>query len=211
MLLYTPDVDVRDWISLTEVMKDTGLGPNGAQIAAADMLALNIKEVAQVVEGYDTDFVLIDTPGQLELFTFRQSSKVVIEELSGERAMLVYLYDPALAKTANGFVSSLMLSASVHFRMPYPMLPVLAKADLLQDHERERILLWGKDFYALFNALLDESIDSQTQINAEFLQALETVGAGRSLIPVSAEADEGMEDIYSAAQEVFEGGEDIER
>ena len=98
---YTPDVDVRDWIKLSEVMAEYGLGPNGAQIAAADMMALNIKEISQVVAGFDTDYVLIDTPGQIELFTFRQSSRVVVEELSGEMAMLAFLFDPALARVPN--------------------------------------------------------------------------------------------------------------
>ena len=210
-LLYAPDVDVRDWIKLSEVMQEYGLGPNGAQIVAADMLALNIKEVAQVVAGFDTDFVLIDTPGQLELFSFRQSSRLVLEELSGEAAMLVYLFDPALAKTPNGFVSSLMLAATVHFRLPLPMISVLAKADLLSDREKEKIAEWSADYYALYNSLLDESVDSLTQINAEFLQALETVGVARALSPVSADSGEGLEEIYSLAQQVFEGGEDLEK
>jgi hypothetical protein len=210
-LLYAPDVDVRDWIKLTEVMEQYGLGPNGAQVVAADMLALNIKEISQVVAGYDTDYVLIDTPGQLELFTFRQSSRVVIEDLSGDMAMLAYLFDPAIAKTPNGFVSSLMLAATVHFRLPVPAMALLAKADMLTEPEREKVELWGKDYYALFNALLDESIDSQTQVSVEFLQALETVGGGRDLVAVSSDTGEGLEDIYSAAQQVFEGGEDIER
>jgi len=210
-LLYAPDVDVRDWIKLSEVMEQYGLGPNGAQIAAADMLALNIKEISQVVAGSDTDYVLIDTPGQLELFTFRQSSRVVLESLSGEMGMLAYLFDPALAKTPNGFVSSMMLAATVHFRLPVPMMPILAKADVLTDAEKEKIALWGKDYYSLFNALLDDSIDSQTQVSVEFLQALETVGAGREIVPVSADSGEGLEDIYANAQLVFEGGEDIEK
>ena len=41
-LPYTPDVDICDWISLKEIMDSYGLGPNGAQIACADMLAHNI-------------------------------------------------------------------------------------------------------------------------------------------------------------------------
>jgi hypothetical protein len=43
----------------------------------------------------------------------------------------------------------------------------------------------------------------------EFLQALESVGAGRQLIPVSADTGDGLEDIYATAQSVFEGGEDL--
>jgi GTPase SAR1 family protein len=210
-LMYAPDVDVRDWIKLSEVMAEHGLGPNGAQIAAADMIALNIREISQVVAGFDTDYVLIDTPGQIELFTFRQSSRVVMEELSGDNAMLAFLFDPALARTANGYVSSLMLAATVHFRVPVPMISVLTKADTLSDEDMERILLWSKDYYALFSALLDESIDAQTQMSVEFLQALDSVGAGRPVLPVSSDSGEGMEDIYATAQLIFEGGEDLEK
>jgi hypothetical protein len=210
-LLYAPDVDVRDWVKLGEIMAEHGLGPNGAQIAAADMMALNVKEISQVIEGFDTDYVLIDTPGQIELFTFRQSSKVILEELSGERGMLAFLFDPAVAKTANGYVSSLMLAATAHFRLPVPMMSLLSKADSLAEAERERIALWSRDFYALFSALLDESSEAQTQASVEFLQGLETVGAGRPVMPVSSDTGEGMEEIYSAAQMVFEGGEDIEK
>src|SRR4030042_525502 len=103
-LLYPPDVDVRDWIRLSEVMSEYGLGPNGAQIVAADMLALNAKEISQVLAEYNTDYVLIDTPGQMELFTFRQRSRVIIDELSGESAVIGFLFDPLVAKTPNGYV-----------------------------------------------------------------------------------------------------------
>jgi len=210
-LLYAPDVDVRDWVKLNEIMAEYGLGPNGAQIAAADMMALNVKEISQVISGFDTDYVLIDTPGQIELFTFRQSSRVIVDELSGELGMLAFLFDPAVAKTANGYVSSLMLAATVHFRFPVPMMSLLAKSDSLSEAEREKVALWSRDFYALFSSLLDESSEAQTQASVEFLQGLETVGAGRPVVPVSSDTGEGMEEIYSAAQMVFEGGEDIER
>jgi GTPase SAR1 family protein len=210
-LLYTPDVDVRDWIKLSEVMEEYGLGPNGAQVAAADMMALNIKEISQVVEGFNTDYVLIDTPGQMELFTFRQSSRYIIDELSGDAAVLSYLFDPALAKTPNGYISSLMLAATTHFRLQIPTLSLLSKADVLSEIDRDNIDLWSRDYYALFNALIDENVDGQTQVSAEFLQALETVGAGGTVVPVSADTGEGLEDIYALAQQILEGGEDIER
>lgn len=210
-LLYAPDVDVRDWVKLSEVMDQYGLGPNGAQIAAADLLALNIKEVSEVVGGFDTDYVLIDTPGQVELFAFRQSSRVVMEELSGDAAVIAYLFDPALARTANGFVSSLMLSATVHFRLPVPMITLLTKVDTVSEPEWKRIESWSADYYSLFNSLLDEAIDAQTQVNTEFLQALETVGAGRGIMPVSADSGDGIADIYAAVQQILEGGEDVDR
>ena len=121
------------------------------------------------------------------------------------------MFDPAVAKTANGYVSSLMLAAIAHFRLPVPMMSLLSKVDSLSETDRERIALWSRDFYALFSSLLDESSEAQTQASVEFLQGLETVGAGRPVIPVSSDTGEGMEEIYSSAQMVFEGGEDVDR
>jgi hypothetical protein len=87
---------------------------------------------------------------------------------------------------------------------------LLAKADLLTDHDWERIDSWSRDYYALFSSLVDESVDAQTQVSVEFLQALESVGAGRSVIPVSADTGEGLEDMYSTSQIALDGGEDLE-
>jgi GTPase SAR1 family protein len=209
-LLYPPDVDVRDWIRLSEVMDNMGLGPNGAQVAAADMLALNVKEIAEVVSSFDPDYILIDTPGQLELFTFRQSSRVVIEELGGDSSVLAFMFDPALAKTPNGYVSSLMLASTVHFRFPVPMALLLAKSDLLSESEADRIEEWGEDSQSLFNDLLDESKDNQTQMSIEFLQALDTIGAGKRVVPVSADTYDGLADLYAMVQGALEGGEDVQ-
>lgn len=209
-LLYNPDVDVRDWVDLGDIMKEYGLGPNGAQIAAADMMALNIKEISEVVAGFDTDYVLIDTPGQLELFTFRQSSKVIVEEFGVEDSALAFLFDPSVARTPNGYVSSLMLAATVHFRLPVPMLLLMAKADVLKESDKELIASWSRDHYSLFSSLLDESRDAQTTVSVEFLQALESIGASRSVVPVSADSGEGLEDIYAAVQIALRGGEDVD-
>jgi len=209
-LMYAPDVDVRDWVEIEDIMKEYGLGPNGAQIAAADMMALNIKEISDVVAGFDTDYVLIDTPGQLELFTFRQSSKIIVEELGIEDSALAFLFDPSVARSPNGYVSSLMLAATVHFRHPVPMLLLMAKADMLKDDDKELIEAWSRDQYSLFASLLDESKDAQTSVSIEFLQALESIGVGRAVVPVSADTGEGLEQIYSAVQLALQGGEDLD-
>ena len=210
-LPYEPDVDVRDWISIPEIMAEHSLGPNGAQVLAADMLALNIREVARVIDGFETDYVLLDTPGQLELFAFRQSSKVVVNALGTDMSMLAYLFDPVLVKDPNGLVTSLLLSLTVHFRMPLPMMTVLAKADLLSELETDAIQAWSQDPQALWNVLCESSVDAQTQISLEFLQAIDAIGSVMEPRLVSSATLDGMADIYSAVQQVLEGGEDIDR
>ncbi len=206
---YVPDVDIRDWIRLSEIMREYALGPNGAQIVCADLIALNMKEVVSVVEGFKTNFVLIDTPGQMELFAFRQSSSVVIESLGKDDSFLVFLSDPQLSKTPEGFVSDLMLCAITHFRFSIPILNVLSKMDLLTDQEVEAVLAWSRDPYELYSAIGERQGTSQSVLSIEILKALENIGMYRELTPVSAEMPYGMEDIYNAIQQSFEGGEDL--
>ncbi len=209
---YEPDVDIRDWIRLSEVMAEYGLGPNGAQILAADMLALNMNEVVDVIDGFDTDYVLIDTPGQLELFAFRQSSRVILDALDRESSVVAFLFDPVIAKNPNGFVTSLLLSATVQFRLTVSMVTMLAKSDLLTESERQMVERWGADKYSLWSDLCDEAPkDTQTQINLEFLQALETMGVIGGVGFTSSETSEGIADIYWVVQQLMEGGEDIQR
>lgn len=208
---YQPDVDIRDWVHLDEVMKDYSLGPNGAQVVASDLMAINAKEWVPTVKEFRTNFVLIDTPGQMELFAFRQSSAAIIEELGKEDSFLVFLSDPTLARTPTGFVSDMMLCAVTQFRFDLPILNVLSKADMLKEEEVEELQGWSRDPYALYNALTEKDMSSQTVMSIEFFKAMENVGMYSEITPVSAEESTGLEDIYNTIQQYFEGGEDLTR
>lgn len=132
-LAYGPDVDIRDWITLEGVMDQYGLGPNGAQVVAADLVALQAMEVKEAIESFRTDLVLVDTPGQMELFVFRNSGRFVVDLLSPDRSLLAFLIDPYLARDPTSFVSQLMLSATTQFRFQVPQVNVLTKIDLLKE------------------------------------------------------------------------------
>jgi GTPase SAR1 family protein len=206
---YDPDIDIRDWVRLDEVMKDYSLGPNGAQIVCADMMALNAKELSDTMDTFKSNYALIDTPGQMELFAFRQSSSVIVDQLGREDSFLVFLSDPGLAKTPNGFVSTLMLGAITHFRFAIPFLNVLSKSDTLTEQELEAIQEWSRSPEALYGALTEANIDARTVQSVELLKALENVGMYREIVAASAEMPSGMEDIYDGIQQAFEGGEDL--
>lgn len=209
-LPYAPEVDIRDWVSLEKVMAEYGLGPNGAQVACADMIAMKLPEVEEVLEEFDPDVFLFDTPGQLELFVFRHSSTRIVERLGGAQPLLAYLYDPVLSSTPNGFVSLLMLGASTHFRFQVPMVNILSKVDLLEEAQVETIEGWTDEPDRLM-AALDEEVGGGAQkvLSIELLRALDSMGVYRKLVPASSTTLAGLEDLYSAAQLVYTGGEDL--
>ena len=206
---YEVDIDVRDWIRLSEVMEEHGLGPNGAQVLAADLLAMRAGEVSEVMETFRTGYFLIDTPGQMELFTFRESSRVVIDAFGREDSALVYLNDPALVKTASGMISSVLLSATALFRHVLPFVNVLSKSDLLSPEELETIVKWSLDPLELYDALMQDAATPKTLLDVEFFKSMETIGVYRKLFPVSSEASTGFEDVYNQVQLTFEGGDDL--
>ncbi len=207
---YSPDIDIMDWISLPAVMEEHGLGPNGAQIVCADMIAMNAMEISEVMETYDCDYFLIDTPGQIELFNFRRSSQEVVRALGQEDSMFVYLFDPILSKQPSGYVSLLLLSATIHFRFEVPYLSVLGKSDLLAPEDIKKIKTWAKDFDILESELMSHGTLSN-ELSIELVRGLQEIAFKERITPVSALEWYGLEDIYTAVQDHFYGGEDLDR
>ena len=196
-LPYEPDVDIRDWISLKEVMETYKLGPNGAQIACADMLALNTSDVKKSIESFKTNYVLLDTPGQLELFVFREAGKYIVEFLKPQRSIIAYLLDHALAKTASGFVSQLLLSFSANFRLNQPQINILSKADMLTEKESELVELWSKDMDAVQDAILNEESSLHREMSQGLLQVIQGFENQTKLIPTGKDDFLGIEDLYT--------------
>jgi len=210
-LPYEPDVDIRDWISLEDVMKSYGLGPNGAQIACADMLALNTSDVKESIDSFKTDYVLMDTPGQLELFVFREAGKYIIEFMNPKQSMIAYILDPALAKTASGFVSQLLLSISTSFRLNYPQVNILSKSDLISDQERETVKKWSEDIDELEAAILSEEASVYREMSGGILNLLRDFSGQIQMIQTGKEGLMGIDNLYTLIQLQFQGGEDLTR
>lgn len=208
-LPYEPDVDIRDWISLKEIMETYELGPNGAQIAAADMIALNTDDLKKSIETFKTDYIFVDTPGQLELFVFREAGKYIIEFLNPDRTILGYLLDPALAKTSSGFVSQLLLAINTNFRLAKPQINILSKSDMLSDEEINMVKQWSEDTDKLGNDILKEQPSVYREMSEGLLKIISDFQSHSTLIPTGKEDFFGIEDLYTQVQLQFKGGEDL--
>jgi GTPase SAR1 family protein len=206
---YPAEIDVRDWFQLSDIMQEYGLGPNGAQIVAADMIALRVGEIKDIVEELDCDYILVDTPGQMELFTFRECSNIIIKSLNEEKSAIVFLFDPMLSTTPSNFVSQILLGATTQFRFYIPSINVLSKIDMLEEQQLERILEWSRNPEALYDALIAETPDMRGELNVELFRAFEGLRTFKELIPISSAEMTGMEDLYSMVQQIFAGGEDL--
>jgi GTPase SAR1 family protein len=190
-LPYEPDVDVRLRVNLQDVMEDYGLGPNGALILAADLVATKLAEIQEEVDSFKAEYVIVDTPGQTELFAFRESGEYIVKEFRADSKALLFLLDPLLATTPVNFLSLALLSASVGLRMNIPKISVLTKRDIAKEGVK-RIVEWSRDTKAFQDALAGTRDSEQYSLYSELFKILRTLAFGADLYPISSTTLDGF-------------------
>ncbi|MDP6156260.1 MAG: ATP/GTP-binding protein [Candidatus Thermoplasmatota archaeon] len=208
-LPYVPDIDIREWVNLYDIMEKYNLGPNGAQIASADRIAMEAAKIKEIVDETRADYVLVDSPGQIELFAFRNSSRVMIEQLDMDLSLMVFLVDPFLSMMPSGYISQQLLYITCQLRFPIPSINVLSKCDIIEKEKKDMIIEWANDSNALYSAALDETVSVGGQFNLEILRSIRDMDLSSVLYPCSSETREGMADIYNIIQQAYSGGDDI--
>lgn len=206
-LPYSPDVDVREYIDVVSLMDEYKLGPNAALIMAADLIAEEIDKIAAEIEALNPDIVLVDTPGQMELFAFRASGPYIVNEISKEPKAIIYLFDSVFCINPLNYVSNLFLSAAVYNRFLTPQVHVLSKCDLLDSENVNRIVDWSAKPKMLEDAIEQKLSGTKRILSREIMKAIYNLGMRFLLIPVSAKTNEGMINLNAALERVLAGGD----
>jgi GTPase SAR1 family protein len=207
-LPYEPDVDVRQRIDLQGIMEEYSLGPNGALILSADMVATSLAEIQDEIDSYRAEYVIVDTPGQTELFAFRESGEYIVKELKADSKVLLFLIDPLLANTPTNFLSLALLSASVGLRMNIPRISVLTKRDIAKDGVK-RVMEWSRDATVFEDALSSTRDSEQYSLYIELFRSLKKLSFGTDLYPVSSTTQEGLIALVGEIARIGRGGEEL--
>lgn len=205
---YEPDVDIRDYVDLTTVMQNYQLGPNGALIMAADLVATRINDVQESLESINPDYAIIDTPGQIELFAYRNSGPYIVDNLQCDAKTVLFLFDSTLVATPSNFVSVALLGASIQLRLKAPQIAVLSRRDLLGPN-LNKVLSWSSNAHKLEDALREESGQSY-ELDSILLRDLARAGIGYELYPVSATTREGLIELSATITRQLSQGEENE-
>ncbi|KAG6918941.1 hypothetical protein DXG01_010596 [Tephrocybe rancida] len=79
---YAPAIDIRDLINLEDVMNELGYGPNGGLVYCFEYLLQNMDWLEEELGGFDDDYLIIDCPGQIELYTHHPFLPTLAQNLS---------------------------------------------------------------------------------------------------------------------------------
>lgn len=206
-LPYSPDVDVRNYVDVGNLMEQYGLGPNGALIMAADLIADEIENLTRDIDDANADIVLVDTPGQMELFAFRASGPYIVNELTKENKALIYLFDAVFSINPLNYVSNMFLSAAVYNRFLTPQIHLLSKCDLIPEKDVKAITTWSANPKALEDAIEQKLEGTKRLFSRNMMQAIDKLGLKFLLSPVSAKTNQGMVNVNTILERLLTGGE----
>ncbi len=197
---YPPSYDVREIVTVEKLMLD-GLGPNGGMIRAAEIIEENIPIVSRRISSLNSEFILIDTPGQIELFLFRPMGPRLIEDIAKYSSTVsVYIIDPSLASSSSGFAISLTLPLITRLRLKIPTVSVINKSDISEISKIEKFM---ENILNLEEEITREEAGLIIDLASRYIQLLNEFSKTMRIVKVSAKTGEGMNDLYTLIHEAL--------
>jgi len=206
---YTCDIDVRDHVDYVSIMQQYELGPNGALVMANDLIASKIDDIQNEVNSVNPDYLIVDTPGQIELFAYRSSGRFIVENILSENKSSIFLFDGSLITSPVNFVSIALLATSIRLRLNLPTINVLTKTDIIKEKLKE-ILQWTTNLNTLENAIANETDGDTYTLTTNILRGLNLSGFAQGLIPVSNVTGDGYITLEGALSRILNLGEEVE-
>jgi len=209
------NIDICDTVDYKGVMKRFDLGPNGAIMTSLNLFATKFDEVMLNVEKAlpSVEYLMVDTPGQIEVFTWSASGQIVTEALaSAVPTVLAYVVDTPRTTSPVTFMSNMLYACSIMYKTKLPIILVFNKTDVVS-HEFAKE--WMRDFEAFRDALDNHSANNDESYIEDLTRSMSLVldqfYANIRSCGFSAATGAGVDDFFVAIEEAREEFEEFYR
>ncbi|KZM23842.1 uncharacterized protein EKO05_0001051 [Ascochyta rabiei] len=140
---FEPDLDIKDLISLEDVMEEMSLGPNGGLIYCFEFLMENLDFLTDPLEEVTEDYLIVfDMPGQIELYTHVPILPGLVKTLMhgslNIRMCAAYLLEATFVVDRPKFFSGTLSAMSAMLMLEMPHINILSKMDLVKGQVAKR-------------------------------------------------------------------------
>ena len=183
--------------------------PDEASGTDSILIASKIEQIENQVNKVNPDYLIIDTPGQIELFAYRTSGPFFVHNLNADEKLNLFLHDGTMVTSPSNFISVALLAASIKLRLGLPTVNLLTKTDLIAD-KLDQILNWSSNPMQLEESV-GKDLDGETySLTKDIIRSLNLGDFVDELIPISNVTEEGMVNLESAISRIINLGEEVE-
>ena len=171
-LSYEPQIDIRDTVNYKNVMRQYNLGPNGEILTSLNLIATRFDQLLSLCERereVPLEYIVADTPGQIEIFTWSASGAIISEAFASEfPTVIAFVVDTPRCSSPATFIANMLQACSIIYKTRLPLVLVFNKVDVCPHNFAVE---WMKDFDAFAKAL-----DADPSFSASFSRSLSLVG-----------------------------------
>lgn len=183
-------------------MKQYALGPNGGIVTSLNLFSTKFGKVIDILKGTtENKYCIIDTPGQIEVFTWSASGIIITEALAAEfPTTIVYVMDIVRSVSPTTFMSNMIYACSILYKTRLPFIVVLNKIDV-QSHDFA--VEWIKDFEA-FHEAIEQEKDYVSNLSRTMSLTLDEFYKDLKVCGVSSKTGVGFSKFFELVQETVE-------
>ena len=136
---YEPDLDIRELITLEDVMEELELGPNGGLIYCFEFLMQNLDFLTKALEPLSEEYLIVfDMPVQIELYTHVPIVPNLVTFLSRQGPLNIslcaaYLLESTFVIDKAKFFAGTLSAMSAMIMLEMPHINILSKMDQIKE------------------------------------------------------------------------------
>jgi len=207
---YDVAIDVRDLISLQDVMEECNYGPNGGLIFCMEYLMENMNWLDDQIADYGDDYLIFDCPGQIELYTHLPVMPSLVRHLQklGYQLCAVCCVDSLVMHDTTRFISGTLICLSAMIQLELPHINVLTKCDLMEN-KKNLEQFYDPDIPTLVASLNKSTTESMRNLNKALGNLIDEYSMV-TFMPLDISNEDSIELCLSQIDNAIQFGEDQE-